>query len=194
MDKKTLVKVTNRFNGSVGYSIEDLGVRREFQAGETKELTFEELEKLVFEPGGDYILRNYLAVKDENAIKELLPGITKEEMPEYFYGEDEVKYLLTKGRLDQFKDALDFAPQGVIDMIQEMAVTLPLTDTNKRDAIRDQLGFDVTKAIEIQNTKSGINEDKPTTKVRRAAAVTAGETGVNSATKQGRRVIVKKES
>ena len=46
LDKNTLVKVTNRDNGSVGYSIPDLGnLQRRFEAGETKEVTAEELRK-----------------------------------------------------------------------------------------------------------------------------------------------------
>lgn len=194
IDKNKLIKVTNRSSGSVGYEIADLGVKRQFQPRETKEVTFEELEKLSFERGGEYELRNCLVIKDEETIKTLLPDITKETMPEYFYGEAEVKYLLTEGSLDQFKDCLDFAPQGVIDMIKDMAVSLPLTDTNKMDAINNQIGFDVASAIKINNAKFDGEEKKAEAPKRRAAAVTVGEAGVGDATKQGRRVIIKKES
>ena len=194
IDKNKLIKVTNRSSGSVGYEIADLGVKRQFQPRETKEVTFEELEKLSFERGGEYELRNCLVLKDEEAIKALLPDITKETMPEYFYGEAEVKYLLTEGSLDQFKDCLDFAPQGVIDMIKDMAVSLPLTDTNKMDAINNQIGFDVASAIKINNAKFDGEAKKAEAPKRRAAAVTVGEAGVGDATKQGRRVIIKKES
>ena len=34
-----------------------------------------------------------------------------------------------------------------------MAVDLPLNDMAKRQAIQEKLGFNVTKAIEIKNTK-----------------------------------------
>ena len=61
LDKNTIIKVTNRDNGTVGYTIPDLGnLHRLFQAGETKEITMEELRKLSYVPGGNNILKNYL--------------------------------------------------------------------------------------------------------------------------------------
>ena len=44
-------------------------------------------------------------------------------------------------------------------MIKDMAVALPLNDVTKREAIRDKTGFDVTKAIEIKNTKYDGGDD-----------------------------------
>ena len=49
--------------------------------------------------------------------------------------------------LDNFLDALDFAPIGVIDLIKSMAVSLPLTDIDKRRALKDKTGFDVDAAL-----------------------------------------------
>ena len=64
------------------------------------------------------------------------------------------------GSLDQFLDCLDFAPNVILDMVKELAVELPLNDIQKRDAIKEKLGFDVTKTIEIKNIKfDGENEN-----------------------------------
>lgn len=60
---------------------------------------------------------------------------------------------MVNGTLDQFLDCLDFSPEAVKESIKDIAVELPLNDMAKRDAIREKLGFDVTKAIEIKNTK-----------------------------------------
>jgi hypothetical protein len=60
---------------------------------------------------------------------------------------------MVTGTLDQFLDCLDFAPESVKEMIKDMAVDLPLNDIKKREAILDKLGFDVSKAISIKNTK-----------------------------------------
>jgi len=38
-------------------------------------------------------------------------------------------------------------------MIKTLAVDLPLNDVAKRDAIKNKFGYDVTRAIEIKNTK-----------------------------------------
>ena len=42
--KNREIKLTNRDNGTVGYTIPDLNLHRTFSGGETKTITFEELE------------------------------------------------------------------------------------------------------------------------------------------------------
>lgn len=154
--KDTKIKVVNKFNGTVGYDVPELGVHRNFYPKESKDISFDELEKLSFIPGGDDILKNYLEITDENVVMELF---NEKSEPEYHYSEEDVKKLLTVGSLDQFLDCLDFAPDAIKDMIKDMAVELPLNDMAKRNAIQEKLGFDVTKAIEIKNTKyDGENE------------------------------------
>ncbi|MDV3428265.1 MAG: hypothetical protein LIR50_14805 [Bacillota bacterium] len=69
--------------------------------------------------------------------------------------EAQIRDLLLTGSLDAFLDALDFAPIGVIDLIKSMSVSLPLTDLNKRKALKEKTGFDVDKAlIHIEEEKA----------------------------------------
>lgn len=150
IDKNKMVKVINKYMGTVGYEIPEMGIRRNFYPREDKKISFEELERLSFVPGGDVILKNYLEIVDEDVILELFNETPE---PEYHYSEQDVKQLLISGSLDQFLDCLDFAPQVIKEMIKVMAVELPLNDVAKRKAILDKMGFDVTKAIEIKNTK-----------------------------------------
>lgn len=184
IDKNKMVKVINKFNGTVGYDVPEMGVHRNFYPKESKEISFEELERLSFVPGGDVILRNYLEIVDEDAIMALF---NEKPEPEYHYSENDIKQLLTTGTLDQFLDCLDFAPDVIKDMIKDLAVELPLNDMAKRQAIQDKLGFDVTKAIEIKNTKyDGETEETTETKTsgRRAAPIKADST---TAAPSGRR-------
>lgn len=181
-----MVKVINKFNGIVGYEVPELGVNRTFYPRESKNISYDELEKLSYLPGGSSILRNYLEITDEEVIMELF-NIKPE--PEYHYSEDDVKKLLITGSLDQFLDCLDFAPPVIIDMIKDMAVTLPLNDMAKREAIKDKIGFDVTKAIEIKNTKydgevENNVEEKASTSGRRTAPI---KNDNSSAAPSGRR-------
>lgn len=75
MEKTTLIKVLNRDNGSVIYSIPEMnGLRRVFQAGETKEITFEELEKLSYIPGGMELLEDSLVILDNKEAINLILG------------------------------------------------------------------------------------------------------------------------
>ena len=165
IDNKTMIKVTNRDNGMVGYTIPDLNnLTRIFAAGETKEIPMEELRKLAWLPGdgGLVILRDYLVLDNKEAIEELLRKVE----PEYYYTEDDVKKLLLTGSLDALKDCLDYAPIGTIDLVKKMAIELPLNDVAKRQAILDMTGFNVTSAIMINEETKEDNSDKDG-KVRR---------------------------
>lgn len=171
MDKNTLIKVVNREDSFVGYKVPELGVTRQFAPREQKEITFEELEKLSFLPGGLVLLKDYLVIRSESAAKELLPNVE----PEYFYGPADVKRILTTATMEEFLDCLDFAPEGVLELIKDMAVNLPVESVKKREAILKKLSFNVDKAIEIKNTKFDGDEEnaeaeEKKTPVRRVAA------------------------
>ena len=166
LEKNTIIKVMNRDNGTVGYTIPDLNnLHRNFQPKEEKEVTMEELRKLSYLPGGETIIRDCLIIKNEEALKELLSSVE----PEYFYTEDEIKKLLISGTIDQFMDCLDFAPAGVIDLIKDLAVKMEINDIKKREIILEKTGLNVTKAIEIN--KQTMEEDKVENKIRRAEPI-----------------------
>ena len=139
IQKDKIVAIKNKYGGMVGYKVEELGINRKFYPNETKEVTFEELQRLSFTPGGDTILTDFLQIDDEEVIEQLFHK--KPEM-EYFYSREDIKKLMESGSLDQFLDCLDFAPAGVKDIIKDMAVELPLNDMNKRQAIMEKLNFD----------------------------------------------------
>ena len=169
VENNMTVKVTNRDNGSVGYTVPDLGVHRTFQPRESKEISAEELRKLSYLPGGDVIIKEYLIIHNEELLKELLGEVE----PEYYYSEDEVKALLLSGSLEQLQDCLDFAPNGVIDLIKSLAVSLKIDNVSKRKAIQDKTGFNVTRAIEINEETDEETTSKESTQGRRAAPITA---------------------
>lgn len=179
------VEVTNRDNGIVGYDIPDLGnLHRSYMPRETKVVTFEELQKLSYVEGGEYILRNCLVIKDKEVIEELCPGVE----PEYFYTEKDIIDLMQTGSLDAFLDCLDFAPSGVLETIKALAVSLPLNDVAKRKAILDKLGFDVTNAISIEeSSKDEDAEEAPVVKRRRV--IKEGKSAAATQTKPVRRVV-----
>lgn len=169
VENNMTVKVTNRDNGSVGYSVPDLGVHRTFQPRESKEISAEELRKLSYLPGGDVIIKEYLIIHNEELLKELLGEVE----PEYYYSEDEVKALLLSGSLEQLQDCLDFAPSGVIDLIKSLAVSLKIDNVSKRKAIQDKTGFNVTRAIEINEETDEETASKEGAQGRRAAPIAA---------------------
>lgn len=152
LNKNTKIQVKNRSNGSLGYTIPDLhNLYRKYYAGEVKEVTYEELQKLSYLPGGMYMLENYLVILNNNEARDTLLGRVELE---YSYTNDDIKNLLLNGSLDELLDCLDFAPAGVIDLVKTMAVELEISDLRKRNAIFDKTGFNINNAIEIKHAAS----------------------------------------
>ena len=110
-------------------------------------------------------------INDKDALSAL--NITTE--PEYFYTEAEVKELLTKGTLDQLKDCLDFAPEGVIELIKKIAVEIELPDTLKRAAITKRTGFNIDNAIMVNKVMEVPTEEVVEEKTRRATPIATAE-------------------
>ena len=158
MEKNTPIKVLNRDNGAVVYAIPEMnGLRRVFQSGETKEVTFEELQKLSYIPGGIELLKDSLVILDN---KEAIDNLLGHVEPEYSYNRNDIIKLMKTGSLDEFLDCLDFAPEGVRDLIKTLAVELPLNDVAKREAILEKLGFNVDNAVRIKNESAAPVEEQ----------------------------------
>lgn len=187
MEDSLKVKIKNRTgNGTVGYIIPDMGnLKRVFSDGEEKIVTYEEIRKLSYVPGGDMILKDYLIIEDKDVLKEL----NYSPEPEYFYNKEDIIKLMQTGSLDEFLDCLDFAPEGVKESIKNIAVELPLNDVAKRQAIQEKLGFNVTSAIE--NLKISKEEDQSKKIVKRRAAAPEGKGSSSEDGNTGRRVIKK---
>lgn len=161
LDKNTLIKVTNRDGGSVGYTIPDLNnLHRDFAPGETKEITMEELRKLSYISGGYIILKDYLILDNKEAIEELL----NEVEPEYYYTEEDVKELLLNGSVDALKDCIDYAPAGTIDLVKKLAVDLKINNIEKRKAILEMTGFSVDSAIMVNEETDETNQENEKTR------------------------------
>ena len=141
--KDTTYIVKNRSASHVIYRIPEQNIRRQFMPGETKKLSYAELEALSYQPGGVALMTNFLQIQSADVTKEL--GIHTE--PEYNMSEQQIVELIKGGSLDAFLDCLDFAPIGVLDLLKKYAVSVPLTDYEKRLALKQKTGFDVDAAL-----------------------------------------------
>ena len=165
MSNEQVYNVKNRSAGMVVYKVPELGVRRVFQPGEVKRISHAELEALSYKPGGKELISSYLQIRNIEVLNEL--NIQTE--PEYFMDKEQVEELIKTGSIEQWMDALDFAPAGVIELIKRLSVDIPLADYNKRKVLKDKLGFDVDAAIK----NSVVDEEEvivPNAPTRRAAA------------------------
>ena len=185
----TMYNVKNRSSSVVVYRIPETNLRREFQPGETKKIPFGELEKLTYQPGGHALLEEFLQIVDEAVTNNL--NVRREV--EYDMSEVQIRDLLTRGSLDAFLDALDFAPMGVIDLIKTMSVSLPLEDYNKRKALLEKTGFVVDKAV------ANLQAEKAEEKAAATETAAPAERRVKPVTQTGRRtapnykVVVKED-
>lgn len=143
LDDSFIVEVVNRSDCNSGYILEDGNIHRSFTPGEMKKITMGELRALSYSPGGDALLREFLQIKNAEAIEELLGSVE----PEYNYTPNDVKRVMLSGTMDEFLDMLDFAPDGIREMIKDFAVKLELNDVRKREAIFEKYGFNVDNAI-----------------------------------------------
>lgn len=168
LNEKDMVKVTNRGNWTVGYVVPELNVTRRFTQGESKMISVDELRKLSWLPGGRAIIQNHLVLGNEELVRELLNDVE----PEYYYTAEDVKNLLLYGSEDELRDALDFAPKGVISLIQDIAVDLKLNDVRKRDIIQKATNFDVTNSIRVNEESETKVEETKTRRVAAAATQT----------------------
>lgn len=174
----TMYNVKNRSSSVVVYRIPESNLRREFAPGETKRIPFGELEKLTYQQGGRTMLEQFLQIVDEAVTSDL--NVHREA--EYDMSEAQVRDLLLTGSIDAFLDALDFAPIGVIDLMKTMAVKLPLTDLNKRKALKEKTGFDVDKALmHIEEEKEEEAEHIQPVKQERRVKTTSASQGRRTA-------------
>lgn len=149
------IKVKNRSSLSVGYTIPEDNISRTFAPGETKNIEQSEIEKLSYQPGGAKIIKKYLFIDDKDFVEEVA-NTTLE--PEYWMTEDGVKTLILEESLDRFLDVLDWAPEGVIELIKSFGVTLPMTDVNKIDALKKKTGYDINAVLRHQ--REALEEDE----------------------------------
>lgn len=152
------VKVTNRSRATVGYRIPETGVRRVFTPGETKVLPADEMRALSYQPGGPALISRNLLIEDMTLLNEM--AIKTE--PEYFWNKDQVIAMLEDNgpqSVDKLIDCLNFAPVGVIDLVKEQAVALPVQDARKRAAIKDLTGYDVDLVL-LHNRQAEEEEDE----------------------------------
>lgn len=163
MDENTICLVKNRSSSKVCYVIPEDGIRREFAPGEVKKVKYSELEKLSYQAGGMNMMTHFLQIKTPSAVSEL--SIHTE--PEYHMSEDDIKALISSKSVEEFMDAIDFAPVGVIDLIKKYAVELPLENTKKIEYLKEKTGFDVIKALMNLKAEQADEEPKAATPGRR---------------------------
>jgi len=106
------VTVTNRSGGFVYYDLPELNIKRAFAPKEVKKVSSDELVQLGMKEGGQRLLHDYLFIDDADV---RLEATNIQEEVEYFLKEEQIPGWMNNCSLDEIRDALDFAPKGVIE-------------------------------------------------------------------------------
>ena len=107
--------------------------------------------------------------------------------PEYNYTIEDVKKLLTSGTLEQLEDCLEFAPEGVLDLVKKEAISMRLDSHQKRELISKKLGINLDSMIKndiiIKSAEQNTNNENKavsTSKKQGETVKTRKSTPVNS--------------
>ena len=144
------VQVRNLVNYPTVYLIPEEHIRQVFGPFETRMVKESELRKVYYQPGGAALFRNFLAVDDKNLAKNF--GVSEDSFNhEYQMTKKDIDELLgANGNLDALKDALDFGPDGIKDLIVDRAVALRIPDITKREVISQATGKNINSMIANQ--------------------------------------------
>lgn len=175
-----MIAIINRSSGTVSYRIPEERIRRDFNMKERKIVPFSEIMAVAAQEGGSNLLYNYFLFEDKNVLRQVL---NREPEIEDQLTEQNIPSWMERCSLEEFQDALDFAPDGIKDLIKHFAVQLPLNDMRKRKALQDQLGFNCTRAIE---NEQAVKEDDEKTSTSNGARrrVVAEERQVETPTRR----------
>lgn len=174
-----IIEVRNLVDYMVVYRIDEDHIRREFAPGEVKKVTAIELRKLYYTPGGGDLLKNFLSVRNAELASEF--GVSSDTI-EYNWTVSDIDKTLLVEPIEVLLDALDFAPDGIKETIVDRAVALKINNMDKRKAILEKTGQDITQKIDFKEAlESQDNKQDSAPKERR---VNTGTQTVNT----GRRV------
>lgn len=183
LSDNALVPVRNMVNHKVVYKIPDQNRRIEFEPFQERKITAGELRALHYTSGGETLLHEFLCIKNDILREEF--NIPKDQI-EYDWELKDIQHILLDESNDtliaSLQDALDFAPEGIRDMIIDYAVIWKIPDTNRRKIITQMTGIDINKQIEFSELVETTTEGNNTPTQRRVKA--------NTPSKTGRRVIV----
>lgn len=142
------MKVMNRSTGTAGYSLPELNIRRVFNVGEIKELKDKEILALYNTDAGRLMLCQILQVQNKEFVqKEIWPDAPVE----YFWTIEDIKKCMLEESAELFAETLEYAPEGVVDIMKDLAWRTPLTDLNKCTIMKQKLGFDPIAAHGIMS-------------------------------------------
>lgn len=162
----TLIPVRNMVNHRVVYTIPEEHRRVVFEPFQERKIPASELRALNYTVGGSILLKNYLCVKSNDMRTEF--NIPSDQI-EYDWTRQDIQHVLldTSSPIEQLEDALDFAPQGIREMIVDYAVEWRIPDSNRRKVISKMMNVNIDEMIKFAELTEEDNDTTPQVNRRR---------------------------
>lgn len=172
----TLVPVRNMVDHKVVYTIPELNRRVVFEPFQEKKVPAGELRALNYAAGGEVLLHNYICVKSNDLREEF--NIPSDQV-EYDWTLEDIHRILEdlNTPIEELEDALDFAPDGIRELIVDSAVNWKIPDSNRRKIISKMTGVNIDKKIEFLEMVNGDTEQDQIPTRRRLTKQEPEQTG-----------------
>ena len=168
-----LIPVQNLTASVVSYIVPETNNVRHFSGQQLrKDISAGELRALYATKGGRVLIEDYLGIRNKELAAEFNISMDVFEH-EYSWTQDKVDEVLQRGSIDMLKDALEFGPEGIKQLIIDRAVELRIPDNNKLAAINEFTGRDVSNMIKLDTELEDPQEEKTTRKGRRVTSNTS---------------------
>ena len=161
-----LIPVQNLTASVVSYIVPETNNVRHFNGQQLRKITAGELRTLYSTKGGKVLIEDYLGIKDKELAAEFNISTDVFEH-EYSWTQSEVDDVLQTGSLDALKDALEFGPEGIRQLIIDRAVELRIPDNNKLAVIQEFTGRDVGNMIKLDKELENPKEETSSKGTRR---------------------------
>lgn len=162
---EAMIGIRNLTDYPLAYHVTSLGdLRRELPPRGRMRVSAGELRQLNYEMGGSELLRNYICVGNSALAEEF--GVSSDTV-EYNWTVEDVDKALMTDPIEVLEDAMDFAPDGIKEMIAKRAVELEIPDSNRRKVISDNSQYDIDTMIK---NKQAINADADASTEKKAPA------------------------
>ena len=169
-----LIPVQNLTASTVSYMVPETNNVRHFAGQQLrKDITAGELRALYATKGGRVLIEDYLGIKDRELAAEFNISTDVFEH-EYSWTQKEVDDVLQNGSIDALKDALEFGPEGIKQLIIDRAVELHIPDNNKLAAIFEFTGRDVGNMIKLDMELDNTQEEEKPSRGRRVTSNSSG--------------------
>lgn len=152
--------------------------RYSFGPQQAKTLSAEDLRSLAYVPG---ILTMFYDGKLRMDNMELCREFNiPTDIPEYDYTIEDIDRILVKEDIEVLMDVLDFAPEGILELVKNRAIALKIPSLEKRRVISErlsteQIAIDIDRMIRdaerMEMDMPVVETNKATEKKRRRAPV-----------------------